>query len=106
MSQIYREKLLDPRWQKLRLRVLERDGWCCVACGESKKTLHVHHGFYEGEPWDAPEDTLWTLCEACHEYLGDHLRDAKFEIGRVHPNLVGEVVTMIFNFRQKTEVRR
>jgi len=29
----YKEKLLDPRWQKKRLEVLERDGWACRALG-------------------------------------------------------------------------
>lgn len=101
MSQSYREKLLDPRWQKLRLRILDRDGWRCVVCSENTKTLFVHHGFYDGEPWEAPEDTLWTLCEGCHEITGDYMRDAKLEIGRVHPSILNEVVSMIYSRRKR-----
>lgn len=28
----YAEKLRDPRWQKLRLQVMERDEWMCEIC--------------------------------------------------------------------------
>lgn len=64
----YSKKLRDPRWQKLRLQVLERDGWACVLCGDIKSTLAVHHKFYRkgAEPWDYPLDTFMTLCESCH----------------------------------------
>lgn len=62
----YKEKLLDPRWQKLRLRVFERDGWKCVECGNSKITLHVHHEEYNGDPWSISIDKLRCLCSTCH----------------------------------------
>jgi hypothetical protein len=65
----YAEKLLDPRWQQLRLRVFERDGWKCRACGETSKTLNAHHPVYhpfsEG-PWDYELDSIITLCSECH----------------------------------------
>ena len=64
----YREKLMDPRWQKRRLQVLERDGWTCGVCGDTETTLHVHHRWYEGgDPWDAPDEALVTMCKECHE---------------------------------------
>ena len=65
----YSEKLRDPRWQKLRLQVFERDGWRCLSCGDSTKTLAVHHKRYERglEPWEYPLDSLMTLCEPCHQ---------------------------------------
>lgn len=63
----YSEKLKDPRWQKRRLAVLERDGWTCQNCGDTDSTLHVHHRWYEGEPWDAPDEALETLCADCHQ---------------------------------------
>jgi hypothetical protein len=67
----YREKLLDPRWQRVRLRVFARDAWSCVVCGDSSRTLHVHHLRYERgrEPWESPPDALATLCELCHGLL-------------------------------------
>lgn len=62
----YRDKLNDPRWQKKRLRALERDDFTCQRCGEKNKPLHVHHKRYRGEPWDVPDAWLETLCEDCH----------------------------------------
>lgn len=65
----YSEKLKDPRWQKKRLAIFERDGWKCVACDAKDKTLHVHHSSYHGEPWEAPDEELDTLCDYCHERI-------------------------------------
>lgn len=68
MAKTYREKLLDPRWQRKRLEILERDQWQCYDCGDDKSTLHVHHRYYVRgrEPWDYPNDALVSLCETCH----------------------------------------
>lgn len=63
----YSDKLKDPRWQKKRLEILERDGWSCVYCYDPQSTLHVHHLAYYGDPWDTPSDQLVTACERCHE---------------------------------------
>jgi hypothetical protein len=69
----YAEKLLDPRWQQLRLRVFDRDEWKCRACGNVSKTLNAHHPVYhpyaEG-PWDYEIDSIITLCSECH--LSEH----------------------------------
>lgn len=57
----------------MRLKVLERDGWRCVACGDSETTLHVHHLVYSGGlPWLVKSECLQTLCETCHQFLGEH----------------------------------
>ena len=61
-----------PKWQKTRLRVMERDEWSCCACSNKESTLHVHHRAYQGEPWDVPDEWLQTLCESCHGFLGTH----------------------------------
>jgi cytochrome c553 len=68
-SGTYREKLLDPRWQKKRLEILDRDEWMCMKCGDMENTLHVHHQmyFFGVDPWDYPEGLLITLCESCHQ---------------------------------------
>lgn len=68
----YAEKLLDPRWQKKRLEVLNRDNWTCCNCGCADTTLHVHHEKYSGNPWEAKMHQLTTLCKNCHfieEYI-------------------------------------
>ena len=62
----YSEKLRDPRWQRRRLEILERDGWTCQHCDETDKTLHVHHKWYDGEPWESQDEALEALCEDCH----------------------------------------
>lgn len=83
----YSEKLKDPRWQKVRLKVLERAGWRCEACGESTKTLHVHHGYYEKncDPWEYDDQTLWSLYWECHEQATVALRDVYWEIAHLNP---------------------
>ena len=65
----YSEKLKDPRWQKKRLEILERDNWSCQRCGDDESMLVVHHKRYfpKKEPWEYENNILITLCEDCHE---------------------------------------
>lgn len=65
----YAEKLKDPRWQKKRLEILQRDGFACRVCFDTTTTLHVHHKFYKrgANPWDYPDESLITLCAECHK---------------------------------------
>jgi len=53
----YSEKLKDPRWQRKRLEVMQRDDFTCRNCGAKDKTLHIHHVRYlKGfEPWEYKE---------------------------------------------------
>lgn len=69
MKKSYSEKLKDPRWQKKRLEILQRDNWTCTSCGGTKTTLHVHHKYYTygNEPWEYNNNVLITLCEHCHK---------------------------------------
>lgn len=62
----YQTKLRDPRWQKKRLEIMHRDNFRCRLCHASKFTLNIHHITYHGDPWDAPNTELVTLCEHCH----------------------------------------
>ncbi len=66
----YSKLLLDPRWQKKRIEILQRDDFTCQLCGDSESTLHVHHCFYRKNnlPWDYPNSSLITLCYDCHDY--------------------------------------
>lgn len=65
----YKEKLLDPRWQKRRLEIFSRDNFTCQSCFHTDKTLAVHHKrYFSGrDPWDYPDWVLITLCSDCHE---------------------------------------
>lgn len=66
----YSEKLKDPRWQKKRLEVLQRDDFRCLLCGDPDSSLHVHHQKYVGDnPWNAPTMFLRTYCEHCHAVI-------------------------------------
>ena len=82
ITRLYFQKLKDPRWQKLRLQILERDQWTCQECDDKDSTLHVHHKYYlpNSESWDAPLDSLITLCEDCHEEETELMRNACREL--------------------------
>ncbi len=80
----YSQKLRDPRWQKKRLQILERDRWKCVACEDDQKNLQVHHVVYRKiDPWDYPDECLQTLCCDCHE-LRQRQMDALVDQFRMH----------------------
>jgi hypothetical protein len=81
----YFEKLQDPRWQKKRLEVFNRDNFTCTQCGEKEKTLAVHHGYYTGgyDPWDYSIDTLHSVCTPCHERFESIKHDLHMEIGKL-----------------------
>lgn len=78
----YLEKLKDPRWQKRRLGVLQRDEFSCQKCNDSTKTLHVHHRLYlpGKEPWDYSDEFLVTLCAPCHEDETENYESAGREL--------------------------
>ena len=65
----YLKKFKDPRWQKMRLEVMNRDEFACQLCYETEYTLNVHHRYYlaDHDPWEYPLESLVTLCEECHE---------------------------------------
>lgn len=69
----YLAKLRDPRWQKKRLEIYQRDNFACRLCGATDRTLNLHHTAYlpGKEPWEAPDSALLTLCEPCHEIETD-----------------------------------
>jgi hypothetical protein len=65
----YSEKLRDPRWQRKRLEIMQRDNFTCTQCGDTKSTLNIHHWEYRKEPWDVSSEDLTTVCEACHKEI-------------------------------------
>lgn len=65
----YSQKLKDPRWQKKRLEILNRDEFTCQNCGDAKTELHVNHIEYKGEPWQQSNEKLITLCKHCHNVI-------------------------------------
>lgn len=71
----YYQRLKDPRWQKKRLDIMDRDNFSCQICGATKKTLNIHHKRYlvHKEIWDVPDSLLVTLCEDCHQQEAENL---------------------------------
>jgi|SRR6185503_856277 len=69
MNEKYLEKLRDPRWQRKRLEIMQRDEFMCQMCFDSENTLNVHHNYYKpnADPWNYPAEALVTLCESCHQ---------------------------------------
>lgn len=65
----YQKRLLDPRWQKKRLEVMQRDGFKCCLCTDDGTALHIHHMSYKGNPWDVPNEELKTVCSHCHSVV-------------------------------------
>lgn len=67
----YAEKLKDPRWQKKRLEVFNRDSFKCLLCEDNKTELQVHHISYDAncEPWDYPLENFQSLCKHCHSII-------------------------------------
>jgi hypothetical protein len=67
----FTDQYKDPRWQKKRLQIMERDEFMCISCQETEKTLNVHHLEYIKDKfiWDYPNSELITLCEDCHKEI-------------------------------------
>jgi 5-methylcytosine-specific restriction endonuclease McrA len=78
----YIDKLKDPRWQKKRLEIFQRDNFKCSWCKDSKNTLHVHHLKYQHgkEPWDYKDEYLVTLCSYCHEVETNYRKETECEL--------------------------
>lgn len=105
-SEEYLAKLRDPRWQKKRLEILQRDNFTCQHCENAEKTLHVHHKTYfrGNQPWEYLSSFLVTLCEDCHAYesecraeadrnLAECIRVAGFQVDEVQA-LVSSMVSL------------
>lgn len=81
----YADKLKDPRWQKKRLEILNRDDFTCQICYDGESTLHVHHKYYilNREPWEYPDNLLITLCENCHKHEEEELEDITSDLIKI-----------------------
>jgi DEAD/DEAH box helicase domain-containing protein len=90
-----------PNWQQQRVKVLQRDDYCCRTCGAAGSThLHVHHirpfreyGYISGENENYRAanklDNLITLCPSCHRRAeaGQQTRSALGGLAYVLRNL-------------------
>lgn len=59
---------MSPTWTpKLRLSILERDGYTCQKCGAKDQSLQVHH--IDSDFNNNDSSNLTTLCKECHIHL-------------------------------------
>jgi hypothetical protein len=109
----YRELLLDPRWQRRRLEILDLAEFQCANCNSGEKTLHVHHKIYHkgALPWEYKDCELVCLCDDCHET--DHEQRSRLNEALVSfdytalETLLGyaESLAAKIDFREEMEVR-
>ena len=59
----------DPRWQKKRLEIFNRDKFTCQFCQSKTNTLAIHHLEYHDnlKPWEYKDEELLSVCEDCHK---------------------------------------
>ena len=93
-NQNYAEQVKDPRWQRKKNSILERDGYMCRNCGNDKNTLHVHHQYYEfgKNIWDYPDESLITLCEDCHKEITQLDKQIKEGLRKVEASYSKETI--------------
>lgn len=60
-----RLRLDAESYERLRQRILRRDGWKCQACG-AMTNLETHHWQFRSHSGDDSEENLITLCVSCH----------------------------------------
>ena len=75
----FHAQLSSRPWQRLRLKIFERDGWRCVKCGRPGR-LECDHKIpldQGGDPWNPAN--LQTLCRGCHIEKSRSEREPRFK---------------------------
>jgi hypothetical protein len=85
----FMDQYKDPRWQRKRLEIMERDKFSCVFCEDSTASLNVHHKFYKKgkKVWEYEDSILITLCETCHEKLTKIIQNNQESLSDIYQNL-------------------
>jgi hypothetical protein len=94
MTNAFLAKYRDPRWQRLRLKVMEEAGFQCQACYDETETLNVHHKLYrkDANPWDYELEELICLCHNCHQYIHEQKNRLNTAIANSDWNLLDYLV--------------
>jgi 5-methylcytosine-specific restriction protein A len=66
-----RLRLATADYEKLRRKILDRDGWRCQHCGR-RDQLQIHHMIRRSQLGDDSEGNLITLCSDCHTAVHAH----------------------------------
>lgn len=106
----YSEKLKDPRWQKKRLEVLQRDAFTCQLCSDTETELHIHHHTYEKGcvPWEYELSNLTTYCKHCHiivEDLKKHFTETPLKVIKRQLTDSGDLAIMAISKSEKLGLR-
>ena len=57
------------KWKKLRITVLDRDGWQCAVCNKPAQTVdHIIPRVKGGDMWAM--DNLQAMCKSCNSSKG------------------------------------
>ena len=68
--------LHSGKWKKLRITVLDRDGWLCAVCGAVANTVdHIYPRVKGGDMWAM--DNLQSLCKSCNSSKGGRFFNSK-----------------------------
>jgi 5-methylcytosine-specific restriction endonuclease McrA len=70
-----RVALKSDEYDRLKMRVLARDGWKCQCCG-LRANLQVHHLVYRSQLGVDASDNLITLCATCHRRQHNKIPDS------------------------------
>lgn len=72
MSRVFQKpdriRLNSDESEKLKQKILQRDGWRCQSCG-AMSNLEVHHQQFRSHGGDDLEQNLITLCSICHSVI-------------------------------------
>lgn len=79
--------MLDPRWQRRRLEIMQRADFKCEACADGESTLNVHHVRYKRDvkPWEYTDKELICLCQDCHGERHERTNDLIDMLASAHP---------------------
>ena len=98
----YAKRLADPRWQKMRLELLQAADWRCTWCrrgADDGVQLECDHGYYAvGEKRKAHEyerETIHVLCRNCHAKATRARASVHARLGAVHPKHLWSVYELL-----------
>ena len=64
------------KWKKIRITVLDRDGWQCAICNRPADTVdHIFPRIKGGDMWAL--DNLQSLCKSCNSRKGGRFFSSK-----------------------------
>jgi hypothetical protein len=108
----YGQKLQDPRWKLRRQEILQRDSFTCTRC-KTNSNLQVHHIKYTGDPWEAPDKDLVTLCAVCHKavhglkHLGSFIMAYQYaleKVGKEAPHTGNTLLRLLARVEQENQL--